>query len=74
VATFLMMVDVIPIYLKPERNAYGILGGIPESEFKEKTIKAKIAEHPDAMHWPIYAVITNSTYDGISVIFRIVVA
>ncbi|MCX7090298.1 MAG: lysine decarboxylase LdcC [Legionellales bacterium] len=65
VATFLMMVDVIPIYLKPERNAYGILGGIPESEFKEKTIKAKIAEHPDAMHWPIYAVITNSTYDGI---------
>ena len=32
-AHFLMMVDVITIYLKPARNAYGILGGIPESEY-----------------------------------------
>lgn len=62
---FLMMVDVIPIYLKPTRNAYGILGGIPESEYTEKAIKAKIAEHPNAASWPTYAVITNSTYDGI---------
>lgn len=64
-AQFLMMVDVIPIYLKPTRNAYGILGGFPESEYSEQTIKAKIAEHPDATAWPTYAVITNSTYDGI---------
>ena len=64
-AQFLMMVDVIPIYLKPTRNAYGILGGIPESEYTEKAILAKIAEHPDATAWPTYAVITNSTYDGI---------
>ena len=64
-AHFLMMVDVIPIYLKPARNAYGILGGIPESEFTEKAIHDKIAEHPHATEWPTYAVITNSTYDGI---------
>lgn len=64
-AHFLMMVDVIPIYLKPARNAYGILGGIPESEYTEKAIKDKIAEHPHATAWPTYAVITNSTYDGI---------
>jgi lysine decarboxylase len=64
-AHFLMMVDVIPIYLKPVRNAYGILGGIPESEYTEKAIRNKIADHPDASTWPTYAVITNSTYDGI---------
>lgn len=64
-AHFLMMVDVIPIYLKPMRNAYGILGGIPQSELSEASIKAKIAEHPDATAWPTYAVMTNSTYDGI---------
>ncbi len=65
IAQFLMMVDVIPIYLKPMRNTYGILGGIPESEYTETAIKDKIAEHPDATTWPVYAVITNSTYDGI---------
>ncbi len=64
-AHFLMMVDVIPIYLKPTRNAYGILGGIPESEFTEQSIQDKLANHPQATTWPTYAVITNSTYDGI---------
>ncbi len=64
-AHFLMMVDVIPIYLKPSRNAYGILGGIPQSEYSKKTILEKIALHPGATAWPTYAVITNSTYDGI---------
>jgi lysine decarboxylase len=65
IAQFLMMVDVIPIYLKPTRNTYGIIGGIPKSEYSEKAIKDKIAEHPNASAWPTYAVITNSTYDGI---------
>lgn len=65
IAHFLMMVDVIPIYLKPTRNAYGILGGIPQSEYKKETIKKKIAKHPQAIAWPTYAVFTNSTYDGI---------
>ncbi len=60
----LMMSDVIPIYLKPTRNAYGLLGGIPESEFEPQSIERKIAEIKGAK-WPIHAVITNSTYDGL---------
>jgi len=64
-AHFLMMVNVIPIYLKPTRNAYGILGGIPEAEYTQQAIQDKIDAHPDATTWPTYAVITNSTYDGI---------
>ena len=60
----MMMVDVTPIYLNPTRNAYGILGGIPQSEFTEAAIhdkmqKAGVGRKPD------YAVVTNSTYDGL---------
>lgn len=62
---FMMMTDVVPIYLKPTRNAYGILGGIPQSEFTRESIEAKIANSPIAAKWPNYAVITNSTYDGL---------
>ncbi len=62
-AHFLMMVDVIPIYLIPTRNAYGILGGISQEEFT--SISDKIAKHQHHAKWPTYAVITNSTYDGI---------
>lgn len=61
----MMMVNVNPIYLKPTRNAYGILGGIDLSEFSKEAIEKKIKEHPTATQWPSYAVITNSTYDGI---------
>lgn len=64
-AHFLMMVDAVPLYMKPVRNAYGILGGIPESELNEQAIKAKMAAQPLAKTWPKYAVITHSTYDGI---------
>ncbi|EIW9802408.1 lysine decarboxylase LdcC [Salmonella enterica subsp. enterica serovar Senftenberg] len=60
----LMMSDIVPIYLKPTRNAYGILGGIPESEFTRESIESKISETPEAQ-WPVHAVITNSTYDGL---------
>ncbi|HAE78340.1 lysine decarboxylase LdcC [Morganella morganii] len=60
----LMMSDIVPIYLKPTRNAYGILGGIPESEFTREAIERKVAETPEAQ-WPVHAVITNSTYDGL---------
>ena len=62
---FMMMTDVVPLYLRPTRNAYGILGGIPKREFTEEVIKQKIAESPIPATWPTYAVITNSTYDGL---------
>ena len=35
----MMMSDVTPIYFRPTRNAYGILGGIPKSEFARETIE-----------------------------------
>jgi len=62
---FMMMVDVHPIYLKPTHNVYGIIGGIPETEWDKKVIQEKLKNHPTAKKYPDYAVITNSTYDGI---------
>ena len=58
----MMMSNVIPIYLRPTRNAY--LGGIPQSEFKHETIEKRVKETPNAT-WPVHAVVTNSTYDGL---------
>lgn len=60
----MMMSNVIPIYLRPTRNAYGILGGIPQSEFKHESIEKRVKETPNAT-WPVHAVVTNSTYDGL---------
>lgn len=60
----MMMTDVTPIYFRPTRNAYGILGGIPQREFSREVIAEKVAKTPGASA-PSYAVITNSTYDGL---------
>ena len=60
----MMMADVTPIYFRPTRNAYGILGGIPQSEFTREVIEQKVAATPGAT-MPNYAVVTNSTYDGL---------
>ena len=65
ICQFMAMTNVIPIYLKPTRNAYGILGGIPRSEFTSASINAKISKSPFAAKLPVYAVVTNSTYDGL---------
>ncbi|MBP2169898.1 lysine decarboxylase [Erwinia toletana] len=60
----LMMSDIVPIWLKPTRNPLGILGGIPQKEFRRDSIAQKVASTPCAS-WPVHAVITNSTYDGL---------
>ncbi|AOV97731.1 lysine decarboxylase LdcC [Edwardsiella hoshinae] len=60
----MMMSDVTPIYFRPTRNAYGILGGIPKSEFTRETIEERVKNTPNAT-WPVHAVVTNSTYDGL---------
>lgn len=60
----LMMSDIIPIWLKPTRNALSILGGIPKREFTKESIALKVAQTERAT-WPVHAVITNSTYDGL---------
>ncbi len=33
------------IYFRPTRNAYGILGGIPQSEFQHATIAKRVKKH-----------------------------
>lgn len=60
----MMMTDITPIYLRPTRNAYGILGGIPQDEFQRETLARRVNATPGAT-WPSHAVITNSTYDGL---------
>lgn len=60
----MMMTNVTPVYLKPTRNAYGILGGIPKKEF-EKTHIEQIVKECKNCSAPVHAIITNSTYDGL---------
>ena len=62
------MSDIIPIYFQPTRNAFGIIGTIPLSEFTPEAIKQKIQKSPlitDKSMMPSIATITNSTYDGL---------
>jgi lysine decarboxylase/arginine decarboxylase len=63
------MTGAIPIYLTPSRNAYGIIGGIHESEFDAETIRRKVEASPliKDKRAPIRQVtVTNSTYDGLT--------
>ncbi len=62
------LAGALPIYFRPTRNAYGIIGGIPRSEFLPETIREKIRQCPliqDKEALPGIAVVTNSTYDGL---------
>lgn len=58
----------LPIFFRPSRNRYGIIGPIPPTEFAPETISKKIKEHPlrklAVSDKPVYAVVTNCTYDG----------
>ena len=65
-AHLLMMSDVVPLWLKPTRNALGILGGIPRREFtRDSHCSRRSQRSPASASWPVHAVITNSTYDGL---------
>jgi arginine decarboxylase len=65
----LMLTGARPVYLVPTRNRYGIIGPISPSEMDPKTIVAKAKAGPltkkVAGQKPVYAVVTNSTYDGL---------
>ncbi|MTH64216.1 arginine/lysine/ornithine decarboxylase [Paracoccus shanxieyensis] len=67
----IIMTGAIPVFLKPTRNHYGIIGPIPYSEFEIETIKAKIRANPllagvDAETVkPRIMTLTQSTYDGV---------
>ncbi|MCT9809619.1 arginine/lysine/ornithine decarboxylase [Acidovorax sp. Be4] len=67
----IIMTGAIPVFLKPTRNHFGIIGPIPQSEFQPETIQAKIAANPllqgvDAKSVkPRVLTLTQSTYDGV---------
>jgi len=58
----------IPVFLRPTRNRYGIIGLIPPEGLEPATIEKAIAANPLAKaaggKKPVYSVVTNSTYDG----------
>ena len=58
----------IPVYLRPKRNARGLIGPVPQSEMTPKAVQKKIADSaliPDKKGKPVLAALTNSTYDGL---------
>ena len=67
----IIMTGAIPVFLKPTRNQFGIIGPIPKSEFEPETIRAKIRANPllkgvDANEVkPRVLTLTQSTYDGV---------
>ena len=57
-----------PVYMLPSRNRYGIIGPVRRSEMTPEAIGRKIVESPiirNRTKKPVYAVLTNCTYDGI---------
>ena len=58
-----------PVYFNPSRNGYGIIGLIPPDQFEWKEINRKINVSPlsfqEKKEEPVYAIITNCTYDGL---------
>ena len=65
----LMLTGARPVYMVPTRNRYGIIGPISPSEMDPKTIRKKAQAgtltKSIAGQKPVYAVVTNSTYDGL---------
>ncbi|WP_372828247.1 Orn/Lys/Arg decarboxylase N-terminal domain-containing protein [Polaromonas sp.] len=67
----IIMTGAIPVFLKPTRNHFGIIGPIPKEEFEQASIQAKIKANPllkgvDAKKVkPRVLTITQSTYDGV---------
>jgi arginine/lysine/ornithine decarboxylase len=67
----IIMTGAIPVFLKPTRNHFGIIGPIPQSEFEPEAIKAKIKANPllkglnSENISPRVLTLTQSTYDGV---------
>jgi arginine decarboxylase len=65
----LMLTGARPVYMVPTRNRYGIIGPISPAEMKPETIREKAKRgsltKKVAGQKPVYAVVTNSTYDGL---------
>jgi arginine decarboxylase len=71
----IIMTGAIPVFLRPTRNHFGIIGPIPKNEFDPALIQAKMAAHPlirqhlpgldSASIKPRVLTLTQSTYDGV---------
>jgi len=65
----LVLTGGIPTYLVPLRNRYGIIGPVPPARLAAAAINAAIQSNPlvhdEVERRPVYAVLTNSTYDGL---------
>jgi arginine decarboxylase len=59
----------IPVFLRPTRNRYGIIGPIPPTRLEPEAVAQAIADNPLASQAkgtrPVYSVLTNCTYDGL---------
>lgn len=65
----LTMTGVVPTYLMPSRNYLGIIGPVYANTLSEHEIKQAIARNPlakDKNQKALHAIITNSTYDGLT--------
>lgn len=64
----LVMTGALPVYFVPTRNRFGIIGPIPKRQFTPESIRAAIdanpLKHEVVSDKPVYAVVTNCTYDG----------
>jgi arginine decarboxylase len=67
----IVMTGAIPVFLKPTRNHFGIIGPIPKEEFEPASIMAKIKSNPllkgvdPKKIKPRVLTLTQSTYDGV---------
>jgi arginine/lysine/ornithine decarboxylase len=67
----IVMTGSIPVFLRPTRNHYGIIGPIAQSEFQRQAIQKKIAANPllagvdPKSIKPRILTLTQSTYDGV---------
>ena len=67
----IIMTGAVPVFLRPTRNHYGIIGPIAREAFEPQAIQAKIRANPLLRHVDAEAVrprilsLTQSTYDGI---------
>jgi arginine/lysine/ornithine decarboxylase len=67
----IIMTGAVPVFLRPTRNHYGIIGPIPQAEFSVEAIRRKIAASPlladvePGRIKPRILTLTQSTYDGV---------
>ena len=67
----IIMTGAVPVFLKPTRNHFGIIGPIPQSEFEPEAIQEKIKANPllkgidPKKAVPRVLTLTQSTYDGV---------